>query len=135
MKAFRIAALLALAPLLGCATQAAFDQRMGALVGLPEADLVRQLGVPNAVFVTEGRRFLQYDGLGQRAPAQVQPTFGFGIGGIGFSRGVGVGTGIGFGGPAYVYPPPTCSVTFEMAGDRVGSFTRRGDGCLAVPAS
>lgn len=129
----RITRLLPLLALAGCATTAGFDQRMGALVGMPEVELVRQLGVPNQVFIAEGRRFLQYDRVGQPQPAMIQPTFGFGVGGFGFNRGLGMGTGIGFGGPAYVYPPPSCSVTFEMAGDRVGSFTRRGDGCVAVP--
>lgn len=133
MRPHHAVPLFAFLTLAGCATQAGFDQRMGALVGLQEAQLVRQIGVPDQAYIADGRRFLQYDRLGQAGPAMVQPTFGFGFGGIGFSRGVGFGTGVGFGGPAYVYPPPSCSVTFEMAGDRVGSFTRRGDGCTAVP--
>ena len=52
----------------------------------------------------------------------------------GWRGGPGWGTGVGIAGPAYVYPPPACSVTFEMAAGRVAGFTRRGDGCLAVPA-
>ena len=61
-------------------------------------------------------------------------SFGFGFGGFGVGRGVGVGTGVGFGGPAFVYPPASCSVTFEMVADRVIGFTRRGEACLAVPS-
>ena len=133
MRPFRIAALLAPLFLAGCATQAAFDQRMNGLVGLNQAELVRQVGVPDAVFPADGRLFLQYLRLGQQGPATVQPVFGFGVGGFSFGRGVGVGTGIGFGGPAYVYPPALCTVVFEVVADRVASFTRRGDGCLAQP--
>ena len=129
----RIVRLLPLLALSACATTAGFDQRMGAYVGVSEVELVRQLGVPDQTFIAEGRRFLQYDRVGQPQPAMIQPTFGFGVGGFGFGRGGGWGSGIGFGGPAYVYPPPSCSVTFEMAADRVASYTRRCDGCRAVP--
>ena len=133
MRPFRFVALLAPALLAGCATQAGFDQRMGALVGLSQADLVRRVGVPDSVFPADGRLFLQYLRLGQQGPATVQPVFGLGVGGFSFSRGVAVGSGFGFGTPAYVWPPPLCTVVFEIVADRVAAFTARGDGCLAVP--
>lgn len=132
MSPFRIAALLAPFLLAGCASTAGFDQRMNALVGLDQAELVRRIGVPDAVYPADGRLFLQYLRLGQQGPATVQPVFGLGVGGFSFSRGVGVGTGFGIGTPAYVYPPPLCTVVFEVVADRVTGFTRRGDGCLAT---
>jgi len=127
--------LLAPLALAACATPAGFDARMNALVGLDEASLVQSLGVPDSEYRTpDGRRFLQYERLGVRGPAQVEPVFGLGLGyGRWGGWGVGVGTGLAFGGPAYVYPPPACSVTFEMAGGRVASYTRRGSGCVAIP--
>lgn len=134
MTAIRIAGLALLAVLAGCSTQAGFDQRMSGLVGLSEPELVRTIGVPDSAYTAEGnRRFLQYERLGQRSPAQVQPSFGFGIAGFSFGRGGGVGTGLGFGGPAFIHPPPSCTVTFELVAGRVASFTRRGEACLAVP--
>jgi len=130
-----LAALLLLPPLAACATAEAFDARMAGLVGTEESELVRLIGVPDADFRTaDGRRFLQYERLGMRGPAQVQPTFGMGFGGWGWRGGHGWGTGVGVAGPAYVYPPPSCSVTFEMVAGRVANFSRRGDGCVAVPA-
>ncbi|HYF08209.1 MAG TPA: hypothetical protein VD970_11355 [Acetobacteraceae bacterium] len=133
MSPSRRALLPALALLAGCATEAAFDQRMTGLVGLSEPDLVRTIGVPDAAYEADRRRFLQYDRLGRAGAATVQPSFGVGVGGFSFSRGVGIGTGFGFGGPAFVNPPPTCSVTFEMVAGRVASYTRRGDSCVATP--
>jgi hypothetical protein len=129
------ALLVLLAPLAGCATAEGFDARMASLIGMGEAELVRAIGVPDADFQTaDGRRFLQYERLGVRGPAQVQPVFGMGFGGWGWRGRHGWGTGVGIAGPAYVYPPPACSVTFEMVAGRVAGFTRRGDGCRAVPA-
>ena len=122
--------LLAGLTLAACATQAGFDARMQALVGTPEGDLVHALGVPEADFTTpDGRRFLQYERLGTRAPT---PVMGFGVGGFGWRGGQGTGVGIGTAIPAYV-PPPECRVTFEMRGGRVASYSRSGAGCVATP--
>lgn len=143
MRRRRSAAAAAVLPLLAplalaaCATAAGFDARVNALVGLEESELVRAIGIPDGEYRTpDGRRFLQYERLGARGPAQVEPVFGLGLGyGYGGWRGgaFGIGTGLAFGGPAYVYPPPACSVTFEMAGGRVAGYTRRGSGCVATP--
>lgn len=131
-----VLSLLAPLALAACATAAGFDARMRALVGLEEAELVRVLGIPDGEFRTpDGRRFLQYERLGVRGPVQVEPVFGLGFGyGFGGWRGtgVGVGTGLAFS-PAYIHPPPGCSVTFEIAGGRVAGYTWRGGGCVAVP--
>ncbi|MBW8268943.1 hypothetical protein [Caldovatus aquaticus] len=134
MRRRRAPAALALLALAACATQAGFDARMNALVGLEESELVRAIGIPDGEYRTpDGRRFLQYERLGARGPAQVEPAFGFGLGYGGWGRGTFFGTGLALGGPAYVYPPPACSVTFEIVGGRVAGYTRRGGGCVAVP--
>ncbi len=126
-------ALCALLATAACATAEGFDARIATLVGLDEAALVRAIGVPDGEFRTaDGRRFLQYDRLGSRAPTVIEPAFGLGLG-YGWGGWGSFGTGIGFAAPAYAYPPPACSVTFEMAGGRVASYTRRGGGCVAVP--
>lgn len=132
--------------LAACATEAGFDQRMNTLLGLSEVELVRAIGVPDAVHPPEAalgpsrggeRRFLQYESLGLPAPAPAQPRVGFGVGGGGmfggFGRGVGVGVGVGFSGPASAPPPSRCSVTFELLAGRVATFARRGDACIAEP--
>lgn len=131
MRPIRIAALLAPALLAGCASQAGFDQRMNALVGLPESELVRRIGLPDAAYAADGRRFLQYRQLGQQGQPAVQPVFGVGVGAFSFSRGVGVGTGVGIGTPNLM-GPPLCTVVFEVVADRVTGFNRRGDGCQAT---
>ncbi len=129
MRARILILLLALA---GCATQAGFDQRMQALVGLPVGDLVQSVGVPDSDYTTpDGRRFLQYERLGTAAPTAV-PAFGIGFGGFGWRGGYGGGLGLGTGYTAYA-PPPPCRVTFEIRADRVIAYTRAGNGCIAQP--
>jgi hypothetical protein len=128
LNAMRMIALLAGLTLAGCASQAGFDARMQALVGLPVGDLVQRIGVPDSDYTTpEGRRFLQYERLGTSTPTPA-PTIGFGVGGLGWRGGWGGAWGVGY--PAYL-PPPPCRVTFEIRGDRVASFTRAGGGCVA----
>jgi hypothetical protein len=129
MRAILLSAALALS---ACATQAGFDERMQGFVGMPEGDLVQQIGVPDGDFTTpEGRRFLQYERLGTAAPVAA-PTIGFGVGGFGWRGGFGSGVGIGATYPVVALPPP-CSVTFEIRAARVASFSRRGTGCVATP--
>jgi hypothetical protein len=129
MRAILLSAALALS---ACATQAGFDERMQAFVGMSEGDLVQQIGVPDGDFTTpEGRRFLQYERLGTAAPVAA-PTIGFGVGGFGWRGGFGSGVGIGAAYPVVALPPP-CSVTFEIRAARVVSFSRRGTGCVATP--
>jgi hypothetical protein len=114
-----VPALLAAGLLSGCASHA-IERRQAALapmVGQTEADLVRQLGVPTRVFETGGQRFLSYD------EQQVSVTPGF----------------PGYYGPwgpwgPYSGMPPTimqwaCETTFDIASNRVQSFTVRGNGC------
>jgi len=95
----------------GCATRQGFEQRMGAYVGKPEADLVAALGVPVRSFQAGNRTFLQYER--RRVTADVGPGWGWG-----WAGGVNVETW-------------DCSTTFEVVDGRVASFTSRGNDCIA----
>lgn len=124
-------ACVALLTLAACAGPDAgtFDQRMATYVGGPESRLIEDLGVPQRVYETEGRRFLQFQTAS--APAStVSPSLGIGFGGgsgrWGSGVGGGLGLGFGFGGSSV---PEFCAVTFEVRDSRVLNFDRRGDGC------
>ncbi|MFZ6761433.1 hypothetical protein [Roseomonas sp. KE0001] len=102
---------------------------MATYVGGPESRLIEDLGVPQRVYETEGRRFLQFQTAS--APAStVSPSLGIGFGGgsgrWGSGVGGGLGLGFGFGGSSV---PEFCAVTFEVRDSRVLNFDRRGDGC------
>ncbi len=128
----RLPLLLGALAIAGCATQAGFDERMQALVGLPVGEVVQAVGVPDSDYTTpDGRRFLQYERLGTSTPTPM-PMFGVGLGGFGWRGPYAAGWGVGTGYAAYA-PPPPCRVTFEVRGDRVTSFTRSGGGCIARP--
>ena len=126
--------------LTGCATPAAFEQRMSSLVGLSESELVSTLGAPDdAIAAPGGRRILHYDRLGSRGS---RPSIGIGIGaGVGgglFGGGrmasAGVGGGVGMGGPTDFRGPPPCRVTFEVQSGRVANYSSRGEACIATPS-
>jgi hypothetical protein len=127
--------LLGLALLAACSNGTAeFDRRSASYVGQPEVRLVEGLGVPQRVYETEGRRFLEYDFSGTAASAS--PTFGLGFGAGSFSggrygRGSGIGTGLGIGIPlgGSSYEPALCIVTFEVSDGRVQAFRRQGESC------
>ncbi|MDO9708986.1 hypothetical protein [Paracraurococcus lichenis] len=130
--------ILAMLALLGACgdsrTPQAFDQRMTAYVGRPEAELVAGLGVPSRTYDADGRRLLQWDFLQPGAGPAVYPSIGLGFGGFSFGRGggsgFGLGTGVGvpLGGAA---PPQGCSVVFETRGGTVQGYNRNGPGCIA----
>ena len=125
------AAFLLPALLLGCATQSGFEARMQALVGQPEAELVRRLGPPDADVVVQGRRFLRWDNLGIAAPATIGPGAGFGLGGGPLS-----GQGIASGpltAASLAGPGSACSVRFEVMDGRALGFVSEGMGCEAAP--
>ena len=127
----RAALLLPALLLLGCATRSGFEARMQALVGQPEAELVRRLGPPDADVAVQGRRFLRWDRLGIAAPAAIGPGAGFGLGGGPLS-----GQGI-TGGPltaaSLAGPGSACSVRFEVTEGRALGFVAEGMGCEAAP--
>lgn len=97
---------------------------LSSLIGAPEPELVRQLGVPSRSYETEGRKFVAYD---ERRVDLIPagPFFGgFGYGYGGFGGGYG-----GFGG----FPPQIvergCETTFEIGAGRVQSWALRGNAC------
>ncbi|MFC4169976.1 hypothetical protein [Teichococcus aestuarii] len=113
---------------------AGFDQTMSTYVGQPEVRLVEGLGVPQRVYETEGRRFLEYDFGSKAVPASSGFSFGLGAGSFGggrYGRGGGIGTGIGIGIPlgGSGYEAAPCIVTFEVRDDRVLDFRRQGESC------
>ena len=127
----RLVTLLALPvlvlPLLaGCAnhTQQDLEARLGTLIGAPEADLVRRMGVPSRSYETEGRKFLAY--FEPWADYAMVPGASFSGGMFGGGGGLGVGYGYRH------YPEMVnrfCETTFEVVRGRVASFTLRGSSC------
>jgi hypothetical protein len=118
----------------GCALydgDAAKRAQLNSLIGHPESDVVRVLGVPTRTNDSDGRRFLAYDSR----RLDILPGFGggFGYGGFGFGRFGGGFGGFGGGfGPGF--PPEViergCDTTFELGSGRVLSWTLRGSGCV-----
>jgi hypothetical protein len=131
----RATILLGLVCLAACGNGTAeFDRRNASYVGQPEVRLVEDLGVPQRVYETEGRRFLEYDF--SRAVAPASPAFSLGFGAGSFSGGShgwgsGVGTGLGIGIPlgGSGYAPAPCTVAFEVRDGRVLDFRRQGENC------
>jgi hypothetical protein len=127
---------LGLALLAACSSGGAadFDRRNAGYVGQPEVRLVEGLGVPERVYETEGRRFLEYDFSSTALPASSGLSLGFGAGSFSggrYGRGGGFGTGLGVGIPlgGSSYEPSSCTVTFEVRDGRVLDFRRQGENC------
>jgi len=110
--------LLLMLPLLaGCAQDPPLEVRLQPLVGKTEKELVTAFGVPTATYEAGGARFLQFEDR----TSTVYP--GDPRWGMPYRR---------FGGPIWSQPlvvTRTCAVTFALQGDRVSSFTARGNGC------
>ena len=111
--------------LAGCVTPGA--QRatyLNTLVGHPELDLVRAMGVPSRTFETSGIKYFAY----KESRIETLPGTwgGGGYGGWGWH---GYGWGGGWGG----FPPEVvkrdCETTFELTGGVVKSWTLRGNDC------
>ena len=121
---------LAFGALILAACTTGLDRRtfLNGMVGVTEADLVRQLGVPSRTFETGGHKFLAYEE--RRTEYLPASPFFFG-GGFGGRFGGGFwGPGYGFGGgvPAEVIPR-RCETTFDIFGGRVQSWALRGNAC------
>ena len=128
----RVFALLFPLALAACAVNNGEERRayLTSLVGAPETELVRQLGVPTRSYETTGRKFVAYD----ERRVDVVPAGPF-FGGFGYGHGYGGyggfgGFGSGFG---YAFPPQVvergCETTFEIDGGRVQSWALRGNAC------
>ena len=121
----RLRAVIVLLPLAAAACATGPDRRvvLASLVGQPEAEAVRQLGVPTRTYETGGRKFIAYDD--RRADLLPGTPFLGGYGGFGY-----IGAGYGyFGG----FPPQViergCETTLEVASGRVVSWALRGAAC------
>ncbi len=139
---FRLSPLAALAAsllsLAACQTPTPAQRRLlDSLVGRPPVEVVRNFGVPTRTYSTDGHSFLAYvedessyfpgsGGLGYGG-------FGYGgYGGFGGFGGFGGYDGFGYGGfggfpPSYY--SASCQTLFEVVGDKVASWSRRGNGC------
>jgi hypothetical protein len=91
---------------------------LNAMIGRNEVELVQQSGVPTRTYMADGRKFLAYEA---RYVDIIPGTPAFG----GWRRGWGW-----YGGG---FPPEVitrvCDTTFELAGEKVVSWTQRGNAC------
>ncbi len=111
----------------GCATtgRPELEARLGELIGIPEAELVRRIGVPARVHESGGRRFLAFVELWP--DIAYSPGASFGVGQFGRGGVMGMGMGYGFGSPQFI--DRYCEATFELAEGRVTGFALRGSSC------
>lgn len=104
--------------LAGCAQGLSRQAVLSGLVGLPEADAVRVLGVPTRTYETGGRKFLAF--TEQRLDLAPAPPLFYG--------------GWPYGGYGFGYAPPqaiqrVCETTLEVVDGRVTSWSLRGNAC------
>ncbi len=113
----RALVLLLCASVLGCAEDTSRQQALQGLIGHPESDAIRLLGVPSRTFETNGRTFLAWDG--QRLDyAAVGPGFGpWGPWGWGYYA------------PATVPVMRGCQTTLEVGGGKVLGWALHGADC------
>ena len=117
----KIALLLALSAA-ACSTGVDRRAYLNTLVGAPEAEVVRQLGVPSRSFSSGGHTYLAY--------TEARDTY---YGGGPFLFG---GFGGGYYGPGFGYTAfaPTvvqrvCETTFDVVDGRVVTWSLRGNAC------
>ena len=115
--------LLFIFGLAGCAAPVDRSPFLNSLVGQPETELVRRLGVPTRTYETSGHRFLAYQ---ERQTSVVGTGIGFGgFGGFGYGGFGGVGTT--FSNSQIV--ERVCETTFDVASGRVVTWSLRGNAC------
>ena len=119
MAVMKHALLVLTLALTACTDHQDRERSLTALVGQPEAELVRQMGVPNRSYETAGRKFVAYTQR-QTVYFGASPFFGYGYGYFG------PGAYTGF--PAEVVER-RCETTFEIGTGRVLSWTDRGNSC------
>jgi len=115
-----ISPLLLVALLAGCAP--GIDRRvaLNALVGQPETEIVRLLGVPSRTFEAGGHTFLAYS---ERRVDSI-PAGPFYGGGFGYFGGYGY-----FGGFPATVIERSCETTFEVVDGRAIGWSLRGNAC------
>ena len=115
--------MLSLVLLAACTTGADRRAYLSTLVGQPEEEIVRQLGVPSRVYEAGGHKFLAY--VERRQRVYGGPAFGGFGGGFGY---FGVGYGFYDPFPAEIVDR-SCETTFEVANARVLTWALRGNAC------
>ena len=115
----------------GCAAPIDRAPYLNSLVGQPETEIVRRLGVPSRTYDTDGHRFLAYR---QQRTSIYNSGPAFGFGGFGGGYGGGYGYGGGFGGLGGGFSDSevvnrTCETTFEVVRGTVISWSLRGNAC------
>ncbi len=111
----------------GCVSEAEINAKLARHIGQSEADLVREMGVPNRHYQTEGHTFLAYV-KGYESTNGFSDNFGYPFG---YGWG-GYGYGFGWGGPMD-YSADTvhyyCETDFDVFQGRVIGFSRHGNDC------
>lgn len=121
--------LLGVILLVGCVNyekqEEAFDASM---IGLPEADLIQRMGVPQRTYTSEGHKFLAYEHQSESYISDGGMGGGMGMGGFGM---MGMGP-YDFGEPSFdsgEVDVSTCQTVFDVVKGVVQNFSRHGDGC------
>lgn len=101
--------------------------QLDSLKGRPEADLIREMGVPSRTYDSSGHRFLAFS---RSRIDSIPGTPGFYPYGWGYWGGWG---GYGWGGWGGGIGPQIvqrdCEITFDLAAGTVQSWTLRGNDC------
>ncbi len=120
----RFLTLLAVLGITACSYGVDRRAYLATLVGQPETELIRQLGVPSRTYEAGGRKFVAYT---ERRTTVYQggPFFGGFGGGFGY-----LGAGYGYYGafPSQVLERG-CETTFELGEGRVLTWSLRGNSC------
>jgi hypothetical protein len=115
-----LASLIALPMLVACTVGPDRRVVLNTLVGQPETEAIRQLGVPDRSFDSGGRRFLAF------VDRRVE-SFG-GVGFVGrYGTRYGGFTGIDAGPNIY---ERVCETTLEVVDGRVATYALRGNACF-----
>jgi len=123
--------LLALA---ACEVPSPAQRRLlDSMIGRSPVDVVRTFGVPTRTYAADGHTFLAYveqqGNYVPDGPIGPGPGWGWGWGGYGWGGGWGGGWGPGWGGWGGSYYTSSCQTLFEVVGDKVSSWSMKGDGC------
>ncbi len=123
--------LLPLLLLGACATGPDRATVLNSLVGQPETEAVRVLGVPSRSYDTAGHRFLAFTEQRSQVIDGGGPFLvgGGGFYGGGFGVGPGFGPGFGFASFPTEIVPRICETTLDVSGGRVQSWALRGNAC------
>lgn len=125
VKACLALTALVSALLTGCATTDRYERSLNALIGLPEAALVQQLGRPNRSYESGGFRYLVYNTSDTAYVAGIAngyQTTGMGV----HERRVAVG-----GNPDMAIEA-TCTTTFELDQGKVVAWAHKGNYCKSA---